>query len=65
MSLSVLDGDREYCVRGRIALIVRWLVARAERLMIPDRLAVTFDCAGSSVSAEVKEREAVDAAFLR
>ena len=63
--MQVLDGDRRYELRGRVAGIVRWLAENEGRLTQPRRVQVTFDCAGSSVSAEVKQREQVDAAFLR
>lgn len=59
----VQDGQQRYQLTGRVAAMVRWLAARAERLMVPEKIAVTFDCAGSRVSAEVKEREKVDSAF--
>jgi hypothetical protein len=39
---------------------MRWLVANAERVTRPQKIQLTFDCAGSSVSAEVKERERVE-----
>lgn len=63
--LIVQDGSCRYELNGRVALMVRWLAVRAERLGAINKVAVTFDCAGSRVSAEVKEREAVDAAVLR
>jgi len=45
--------------------MVLWVLTQAERLVALDRVQVTFDCAGSTVSAEVRERERVDPALLR
>ena len=58
--LVVQDGPKQYELRGRMAVMVRWLVSRSQRLMASDKVAVTFDCAGRKVSAEIKERELVD-----
>jgi len=63
--VQVLDGDRRYELRGRVAGIVRWLAENEGRLTQPGKVQLVFDCAGSSVSAEVRERERVDPAFLR
>jgi len=63
--VMVQEGKRSHKLEGRLAMMVTWLVRRAERVTAPDNIQVTFNCAGSRVSAEVKERESVDAAFLR
>jgi len=44
---------------GRVAKIVRWLIDNQERVSRPERVQLTFDCAGRSVEAELKEREKV------
>jgi len=61
----VLDGEQRIELSSRVAAMVRWLAEQTERVSVPDKIAVTFDCAGSKVSAEVREREPVDTAFLR
>jgi len=58
--LRLVDDSTEVTVTGRVAMIMRWLVANAERVTRPQKIQLTFDCAGSSVSAEVKERERVE-----
>ena len=64
--LTILDGDKQgITVDGRIAAIVRWLISRRHKVEAPNRVQLTFDCAGQSVSAETREREQVDWAFLR
>jgi hypothetical protein len=60
----VIDGKRIE-VDKRVATMVRWLLMRRERVAAPERVRIAFDCAGSTVSAEVKERERVDPALLR
>ena len=58
-----IDGKRIE-IDGRVATLVRWLVARRGKVTAPDKIQIAFNCAGSSVSAEVKERERVDPALL-
>jgi hypothetical protein len=62
-TVEVVDGNRTYMFRGRLAAMVRWLAANAKRVSEPQKIQLAFDCAGSSVSAELKEREQVDPAF--
>ena len=50
---------------GRVERLVRWLEANAERISRPEKVQVTFDCAGSTVHATVKVSESVDPAQLR
>lgn len=64
MRIQVVDGKRIYHLEGRVAVMVRWLALRAEKVKGPQKVQVVFDCAGSKVFAEVKEREAVDAALV-
>jgi hypothetical protein len=60
----VIDGKRIE-VGERVFTMVRWLILRRERVAAPEKVRIAFDCAGSTVSAEVKERERVDPALLR
>ena len=63
--LTILDdAGKQITLDGRIAAIVRWLIARRQRLEAPVKMRMTFDCAGQSVSAEVSEREQVDRRFF-
>lgn len=61
----VENDGRRYELRGRVAQMVHWLSTRADRLMESPKISITFDCAGQTVSAEIKERERVDPALLR
>jgi len=54
--LQVIDGGTVYDVDGRLAVIVRWLMEVGRRVVTSGKVQVTFDCGGSSVSVEVKER---------
>ena len=47
-------------VDGRLETIIAWLLENQHRLS-SDRLQIVFDCAGRSVSVEIKERYRVDA----
>lgn len=64
--LVVTEGREryEFDSGSRVALMVRWLATQAARLSA-SKLSVTFDCAGSSVSAELRERERLDPDFSR
>jgi hypothetical protein len=57
--LRLVDDSSETVMTGRVATIMRWLAANVERVTLPQKIQITFDCAGASVSAEVKERERV------
>ena len=57
--MQVQDGRRSYELRGRVEALVRWVVQNEERITRPTKVQVTFDCAGKTVSAEVRERERV------
>jgi len=65
MRIQMQDGSRDIEVTGRVAVLVRWLAANVGRVTRPDRVQVTFDCAGSTVHATVKESEPVEPAQLR
>jgi hypothetical protein len=45
---------------SRTSNIIAWLMANVERIEKPNKVQVTFDCAGRSVVAELKEREKVE-----
>jgi hypothetical protein len=64
VNVQVNGQPHQVQVRGRVALIVRWLIARRDKLNASEKMRVVFDCAGSSVRAEVREREQVDPALL-
>lgn len=40
-----------------MAMIVRWLLQAGVQVVMPEKVQVTFDCAGSNVSVEVRQRE--------
>lgn len=40
----------------RLVKIQRWLTSNAERIARPEKVQLTFDCAGGKVVVEVKER---------
>lgn len=63
--MQVQFDDLSVNVSERVIKMIRWLLLRHDRIAVSDRLQITFDCAGSTVSAEVRERELVDAAILR
>ena len=46
--------------QGRTASIIHWLVTNVERVERPEKVQLTFDCAGRAVIAELKEREKVE-----
>jgi len=58
--VEVLADGRRFRVQGRVARMIVWLARNAERLLAIDQVALTFNCAGPRVSAEVKEREPVE-----
>ncbi len=41
---------------ARLVKIAQWLQGNAERIARPEKVQLTFDCAGSKVIVEVKER---------
>ncbi len=41
---------------GRIAKIIRWLVENRDNIENQAKMTITFDCAGESVTPEVKVR---------
>lgn len=51
---SPVDGN------GRLARMVRWLIDNRDRVDRPNKVQVTFDCAGRSVVVELKEREKIE-----
>lgn len=58
----ILDGSR-YMVQGRVAIIIMWLLHRLDRISVPDKVQIVFDCAGPDlITVEIKERERVDLA---
>jgi len=59
--VQVQDGRRKYELTGRVETMVRWLARNEARITGASKLQVTFDCAGKTVSAEVRERERVTA----
>jgi hypothetical protein len=59
----MIDGKKVE-VGERVSTMVRWLILRRERVAAPEKVRIAFDCAGSAVSAEVKERERVNPALL-
>lgn len=61
MRIQMQDGSRDVELNGRVAVMVRWLAANAQRITRPDKVQVVFDCAGTTVSAAVTERERVPA----
>ena len=63
--MIVVRDNEQVRVDGRIAQMIAWLLARCERVSASNNIAITFNCAGPNVSAEVKERERLDAALLR
>jgi len=63
--MFVVIGNERISLEGRAETIVRWIVGRLAEIEEPEKVGLTFDCAGSAVSVEVKKRERVDAARLR
>jgi len=63
--LTILTDDKQITIDGRIAAIVRWLLKQRRRIEALDKMEMTFYCAGPKVSAEMVEREQLDAALLR
>jgi hypothetical protein len=57
--VKVVDNGREYNPTGRVELLVRWLCQQMARVSGPEKVQVTFDCAGQRASVEVKERSSV------
>ncbi len=47
-------------VGGRVARLIGFLAEQAERINGPEKLQVTFNCAGNSFNVELKERLAVN-----
>jgi len=58
--VQVRDGRQTYELKGRVETMVRWLARNEARITGPAKLQVTFDCAGKTVSAEVKRRERIE-----
>lgn len=52
-------GRDTYCVPDRTAKIVRWLLDRSERIERMERVRITFNCSGQTVSTELSEAEKV------
>ena len=51
-------GPCPVIVVGRVARMIRWLVANQERIGKPDKIAVEFDCAGPiTVQVQVRHKE--------
>jgi hypothetical protein len=47
----------------RVVSMMCWIINRMDRVCKPERLRITFDCAGPSVSAEILERERAEPAL--
>jgi hypothetical protein len=45
---------------GRTGRIVRWLAENVQRVEGPEKVQLTFDCAGRAVSVELKERQRIE-----
>lgn len=55
------NGQVYLITTERVEQIIRWLVTNERRMMLPDRMQVTFHCAGERVMrVEVKELEKLD-----
>jgi hypothetical protein len=54
--IEVLDNDETIRVGGRAARLIHFLARQAERINKPEKMQITFDCAGNSFSVELKER---------
>ncbi len=63
MDIILDDGSRKK-MAGRVAALVLWLL-RNERRVERDKIELTFHCAGPKITAELRERERLDAALLR
>lgn len=63
MHIRVLDGQsKEYQVGLRVWKMIRYLLECRHDITRPKKVAITFDCAGESVSVEIKERQKLDEA---
>jgi len=53
-----VDG-RSWAVSGRVAKILLWLLSKADRIERMERVRITFNCSGGTVSTELSEAERV------
>ena len=53
-----VDG-RSWSVSGRVARIVMWLLQKADRIERMERVRITFNCSGKTISTELNEAERV------
>ena len=56
MIIVQLDPEHHRTVGGRVAQIIRWLVEHEVEIERPQKMTLTFDCCGESVTPEVKIR---------
>jgi len=61
----VIEQDLLRRLSARTLAIVRWLIANEALVTEPAKVQVTFDCAGGTMSVEIKRREKVTSAHLR
>jgi len=52
-------GGEARLVPVRVARMVAWLMSNADQVCAPKKVQVSFDCAGSSILAEVRRQEDV------
>jgi len=57
--LTIERDGQKVCVNGRIEQLIRSLLSKMEIITRNDKVHVGFDCAGPSVSVEIKVREVV------
>ena len=58
-SMIVQVDGRSWSVSGRVAKIVLWLLQKADRIERMERVRITFNCSGGTVSTELSEAERV------
>ena len=61
--MRVTDGHSSYEIDGRVAVMVRWLAERAERLSGHQKVKIEFNCAGSRVkpvSTVIEDEETLE-----